>query len=79
MLMKGESPMNRKSITVVVVVLLCAVAFGFSRGWFTRSSPGPEVESNKIKANQALDQKKMKVDAMQVTQQTAKPPASATK
>ena len=44
--------MDRKSITVVVVVVLCAAGFAYSQGWFSRSSVSSDTESNTITANQ---------------------------
>ena len=69
--------MNRKSVTIVVVVVLCAAGFAYSQGWFDWSRPGTEIESNTVSASQALDQDKTKVDAEPVTQDTAKPADSA--
>jgi hypothetical protein len=71
--------MDRKSITVVVVVLLCAAGFAYSQGWFDWSRPGAETQSNTVSTDQALDQDKTNVDAMPVTQETQKPVDSATK
>ena len=42
MSIEEKVPMNRTSITIVVVVLLCAVGFAYSQGWFDWSSPGIE-------------------------------------
>ena len=40
--------MNRTSITIVVVVILCAVGFAYSQGWFDWRAPAAEMESNKV-------------------------------
>ena len=55
--------MDRKSITVVVVVILCAIGFAYSYGWFSPSSVSSDTESDKVTANQTVDQEKTKVDA----------------
>ena len=70
--------MNRKSVTIVVVVVLCAAGFAYSQGWFDWSRPGTETQSNTVSADQAFDQQKMKADAVQETQETAEPVDSAT-
>ena len=59
--------MDRKSITVVVVVILCAIGFAYSYGWFSPSSVGSDTESDKVTANQTVDQEKTKEDAVPVT------------
>ena len=69
--------MDRKSITVVAAVVLCAAWFAYSFGWFDWSRPSTETQSNKVSADQALDQEKMKANAEQVTQDTAEPVDSA--
>jgi hypothetical protein len=71
--------MDRKSITVVGGVVLCAAWFAYSFGWFDWSRPGTETQSNTVSADQALDQDKTKADAMPLTQGTAEPVDSATK
>ena len=58
--------MNRKSVTVVVVVVLCAAGFAYSQGWFDRSSGGTETQGDTVSANQALDQDNTKADAVPV-------------
>jgi hypothetical protein len=70
--------MNRKSITVVVVVVLCAAGFAYSQGWFDWSRPGAETQSDTVSADQALEQDKTKADAVPVSQATAVPADSAT-
>ena len=48
--------MRRSSFAVVVVVLLvCVVAFGFYRGWFTLSTH-PDSGSKKVDVNLTMDQ-----------------------
>jgi hypothetical protein len=79
MSIKEQLPMNRTSITIVVVVLLCAAGFAYSQGWFNWSSAGTEMESNNVTASQALDQDKTGTKTLQVTQETAEPADTATK
>ena len=69
--------MNRKYITVVVVVVLCVVAFGFSKGWFSPSSPSSDTQSNKDSANQALDQDQANEDVAEVAETTTEPTGTA--
>jgi hypothetical protein len=76
MSMKEQVSANRMSITIVVVVLLCAVGFAYSQGWFNWSSPGAEVEMNNVSTSQALDQEKTKTDAGQVTKTASEPAAT---
>ena len=71
--------MNRRSITVVVVIVLCAVGFAYGQGWLHWSRTGAEIESNKVGAHQALNQEKVKEDAVHATQHTAAPADTATK
>ena len=70
--------MDRKSITVVVVVLLCAAGFAYSQGWFDWSRPHTELQSNTVSTDQALDQDKTKADAVPLSQETTEPVDSAT-
>ena len=50
-----QKPMSRTSITIVVVILLCAAGLVYSQGWFGWSSPGMEMESNKVGTDQTID------------------------
>ena len=79
MSMKEELPMNRKYITVAVVVVLCIAAFGYSKGWFNTPSPSPEMESTKVSTSQTLDPANASKDVAQATEGTAKPAGTATK
>jgi peptidoglycan hydrolase CwlO-like protein len=54
--------MRRSSITVVLVLLVCAIAIGFYRGWFTLSSHNPDAGTNKVNVNLTVDQGKMQED-----------------
>ena len=70
--------MDRKSITIVAAVVLCAAWFAYSFGWFDWSRPGTETQNNTVGASQALHQNKTKADVVPVTQETADPVDSAT-
>ena len=63
MAIEEKVPMNRTSITIVVVVLLCAAGFVYSQGWFNWSSSGYEMESNKVSTEQTIDQEITNEDA----------------
>jgi hypothetical protein len=63
--------MNRSYISVLFVLLLCVVAVGFYRGWFTLSSPSPDTGSNKVNVNLTVDQGKMEEDAQTVKKEAA--------
>jgi hypothetical protein len=62
--------MNRSFISVLFVLLICVVAVGFYRGWFTLSSPSPDTGSNKVNVNLTVDQGKMQEDAETVKKKT---------
>jgi hypothetical protein len=51
--------MNRKSVTVVVVVVLCAAGFAYSQGWFSRSSVSSDAESNPYTATVRVTEEKV--------------------
>jgi hypothetical protein len=55
--------MNRSGISVLFVLLVCVIAFGFYRGWFTLSSRSPDAGSNKVNVNLTVDKGKMQEDA----------------
>jgi cell division protein FtsL len=78
MSIEEKVPMSRTSITIVVVILLCAAGFVYSQGWFNWSSSSYEVESDTVSTDQIIDQEKTKVDAAHVTQQTKEPAATLT-
>jgi hypothetical protein len=63
--------MNRKFITFVFVLLVCAVAVGFYRGWFALSSDNSAAGRNKVNVNLTLDQSKMQEDAETVKDKVA--------
>jgi hypothetical protein len=58
---------------VALVVVLGVVAFGFSRGWFSPSSPSPDPESNEVSANQLLDQDQASDNVAQATGEATEP------
>lgn len=79
MSIKDQLPVNRTSITMVVVVVLCAVGFAYGQGWFNWSNSGYEMESNKVGTDQSIDQEKNRDGAVQVTQTVSEPAATPTK
>jgi len=58
--------MNRSIISVLLVVLICIVAVGFYRGWFTVSSRNADAGSNKVNVSLTVDKGKMQEDAAMV-------------
>jgi hypothetical protein len=62
--------MNRNFFTVVIVVLVCVVAFGFYRGWFTLSTH-PDAGSKKVDVELTMDREKMEQDAEVLKKKTA--------
>ena len=76
MSIEEKVPMNRTSITIVVVVLLCAAGFAYSQGWFNWSSSSYEMESNSVGTNQRIDPEKTNEDGAP-TNDTAKPADAA--
>ncbi len=55
--------MKRTLITVLAVIALCVVGFGFYRGWFALSSPSSGTGSNQVNVNLTVDPDKVKADA----------------
>jgi hypothetical protein len=49
-----ELSMRRKVITSVVVVLFCALAFGYSNGWFSSASDNLDTGSSSVSADGAI-------------------------
>jgi hypothetical protein len=78
MSVEEKVPMNRKTITIVVVVLLCAAGFVYSQGWFNWSNSGYEMESDSLDTEQTIDQESRQGVASPVTQNTNKPVATPT-
>ena len=60
----------KKFLMVLFLLLLCAVGFGFYRGWFALSSPSSNTESNNVNINLKVDPDKMKADATTVKEKT---------
>ena len=71
--------MNRRSITLVVVVVLCVVGFAYGQGWIHWSSTGAATESSKNNAHQELSGDKATGDPMSATQQAEAPADRYTK
>ena len=63
----------KKIASVLFVLILCVVGFGFYRGWFALSSPSPGMESNKVNINLVVDPDRMKEDTKMVKEQTLAP------
>ena len=59
----------KRSITFVLVLIICLAAVGFYRGWFTLSSK-PEAGSNKVDVNLTMDRDKFEQDAEKVKEKT---------
>jgi hypothetical protein len=68
----------KKVIAVIVVLGVCAVGFGFYRGWFALSSPSPTAGSNEVNVNLATDTDKMKEDVQTVKDKAAELTGSST-
>jgi hypothetical protein len=70
MSIEEKVPMNRTSITIVIVVLLCAAGLAYSQGWFNWSNASYETGSNEVRTDQTIEQESRKGDVPPVTQQT---------
>jgi hypothetical protein len=55
----------RTFISVLVVLIICVVAVGFYRGWFTLSGPNRDADGNKVNIGLSVDPAKAKADATQ--------------
>ena len=60
--------MKRSIFPVLIVLVVCVVAFGFYRGWFAVSSPAPDKGGNKVNVNLTMDKGKIQEDAQTVKQ-----------
>lgn len=69
--------MNRL-FAFLIVMVICVVAIGFYRSWFTVSSPSSNAESNKVDINLAVDPDKVKADAEIVKDKAAELTGRAT-
>ena len=63
--------MKKTLITVLLVLVVCAVTLSLVRGWFTLSTHRPEAGSNKANLSLAVDPDKIKEDAKAVQNKTA--------
>lgn len=80
MAIQEKRPMNRTSITVVVVVLLCAAGYAYSQGWLDWSRPTSEkTDSNGANVSQELEKQKSDAGTVPVTPEASVPPATPTK
>jgi hypothetical protein len=70
--------MKMTFVKVLVVLVLCVVAFGFYRGWFALSSPGRGTESNKVNVNLSMDGDKVKDDVESVKEKATELTGKAT-
>jgi hypothetical protein len=70
--------MRKSIITVLIVLLLGAVALGFYRGWFTLSSPDAAKGSNKVNVNLTMDRDKIEDDAEMVKNKATELTGNAT-
>ena len=61
----------KKVLAIIIVLAVCAVGFGFYRGWFALSNPSPTGGSNEVNVNLATDTDKMKADAETVKDKAA--------
>jgi hypothetical protein len=55
--------MKRSFFPVLIVLIICVVALGFYRGWFTLSSGSPDKGSHKVDVNLTMDRDKIEEDA----------------
>ena len=65
--------MNRtpsRLLLVLLVLVLCAVGFGFYRDWFALSSTSPDAGNHKVNINLTVDPDKMKADTEMVKEKT---------
>lgn len=54
----------------VIVLALCVIGLGFTRGWFVLSSHSRDTGSQKVDINLTVDQDKMKQDGEKVKDKT---------
>jgi hypothetical protein len=52
----------RSLIKLAIVLLICLVAIGFYRGWFSFSSPTTDAQGDKVNVNMSMDKDKIKSD-----------------
>jgi hypothetical protein len=58
----------RSLFKLLIVLLICVVAIGFYRGWFSVSRSHPNPEDNKVNVNVSVDKAKMKSDVKEAEQ-----------
>ena len=56
---------------LLLIVTLCAIGFGFYRGWFDVSSHSRETQGNKVDVTLTVDPDKVKEDATKVKEKLA--------
>lgn len=71
MSIKEQLPENRTSITILILVLLCAAGLAYSQGWFYWSAPDAEIQSNEVSANEMMDQDQANKVVTKSTEQTS--------
>ena len=80
MAIQEQRPMNRMSLTVVVVVLLCAAGYAYSQGWLDWSrSTSERTDSNNANVSQELEKQKSDAGTVPVTPEAPILPATPTK
>jgi hypothetical protein len=62
----------RSWIKVLAVVLICLVAIGFYRGWFSVSSSHSEPDGRKVDVDLTVDKGKMKSDIRKAERKVGK-------
>ena len=55
----------------LIVLLVCLVALGLYRGWFTVSNPSRDAENHKVNISVSVDADKFEADAEKVKQRIA--------
>ena len=57
-----KNKVMKKLFTVLTVLAICVISFGFYRNWFAVSSPSPAEGSNEVNINLSTDTDKIKED-----------------
>jgi hypothetical protein len=69
---KQQAPMNRTTVTIVGVVLLCGAGLAYSQGWFDSLTSSFGGESNRGGTEQLIEKEETKpVGDKATTEQTA--------
>jgi hypothetical protein len=68
-----EFAMNGRSrmLSVLLVLIVCVVGFGFYSGWFALSRTSPDAGSHKVNINLTVDPDKVRADANAVKKKTS--------